>query len=83
MWSSQAAVGIREYCKASCRGLAGTSLLHLKETPLTESEQKMVKDKMADKESFDLTKVFKSYSFKEAEEKLLEGKSSDGVLILH
>ena len=50
-------------------------VVYLEETPLTQAEQEMVKDRMADKESFDLTKVFKSDGFKEAEEKLLGGVS--------
>ena len=44
---------------------------YLEETPLTEEEKEMVKSKMEDKDSFDLTKVFESNSFEEAEERLL------------
>lgn len=43
---------------------------YLEETPLTEEEKEMVKNRMEDNDSFDLTKVFVSYSFEEAEERL-------------
>ena len=45
---------------------------YLEETPLTEEEIQMVKDRKADKDSYDLIKVFKSHSLEEAEEKLLK-----------
>ena len=43
------------------------NVVYLEETPLTYTEQVMVEERMADK---DLTKIFKSCSFQEAEEKL-------------
>lgn len=55
-------------------------VVYIEETPLTQAEQEMVKEKMADKDSFDLTKVFTSCSFKEAEEKLLGGVSYKKVI---
>jgi len=42
----------------------------LEETPLTDEEKEMVKSKMADKDSFDLTKKFEAYSFEDAKKKL-------------
>ena len=46
--------------------------VYLEETPLTEEEKQMVKSRKAEEGSyFDLTKIFKSCSFDEAEEKLL------------
>lgn len=54
--------------------------IYIEETPLTQAEQEMVKEKMADKDSFDLTKVFTSCSYKEAEEKLLGGVSYEKVI---
>ncbi len=53
---------------------------YIEESPLTHQEVEMVKDRMADKESFDLTKVFKSHGFKEAEGKLLGGVSYEKVI---
>lgn len=44
--------------------------VYMEETPLSCAERQMVKDRMADKDSFDLTKVFKSCSSDEAENKL-------------
>ena len=45
--------------------------VYLEETPLSCSEKKMVEDQKSEKDGhFDLTKIFKSYSFEEAEEKL-------------
>ncbi len=45
--------------------------VYLEETPLTQAEQQMVEDQKSEKNGyFDLTKIFKSQSFKEAEEKL-------------
>ncbi len=58
-------------------------VVYLSETTLTQAELEMVNKRMADKENYDLTKVFKSCSFDEAEAKLLKGSSSDGVLILN
>ena len=47
--------------------------VYLEETSLTEAEKQMVKNRKAEEGSyFDLTKIFKSYSFKEAEEILLK-----------
>lgn len=45
----------------------------IEETPLTDVEKQMVKNRKSDEDSyFDLTKIFKSYGFKEAEEILLK-----------
>ena len=49
------------------------NVAYLSETPLTQAEQDMVDDRIADKNSFDLTKVFKSHSLEEAEVKLQDG----------
>jgi hypothetical protein len=46
------------------------NVVYLQETPLTQAEQEIVKKRMSDKETFDLTKVFKSCSLEEAEERL-------------
>lgn len=45
--------------------------VYLEETPLSEEEKEMVKNRMEHEDSFDLTKVFVSYSFEEAEGRLL------------
>ena len=45
----------------------------LEETPLSETEKQMVEYRKSEKDGyFDLTKIFKSCSFDEAEEKVLE-----------
>ena len=49
-------------------------VFYIEETPLTEAEKKMVENRKESDGHFDLTKIFKSYSFDEAEERLLEGK---------
>jgi len=46
------------------------NIVFLEETPLTQAEQEMVKNRMADRDSFDLTMIFKSCSYEEAEERL-------------
>ena len=46
--------------------------VYIEETPLSQEEIEMVKDrKSEEKKHFDLTKIFKSCGFEEAEEKLL------------
>ena len=46
--------------------------VYIEETPLSEGEKQMVKDRKSEEGSyFDLTKIFKSCSYDEAEEKLL------------
>lgn len=46
--------------------------VYLEETPLTEEEKQMVKDRKSEENSyFDLMKIFKSCSFEDAEDKLL------------
>lgn len=46
-------------------------VVYLEETPLTCAEREMVEDKKSEKNGhFDLTKIFTSYDFEEAEEKL-------------
>ena len=68
--------GIEEGCDwvVGTNGRTGKDVMYnvayLGETPLTHIERKMVKEKMADKDSYDLTKVFKSCSLEEAEERL-------------
>ena len=49
-------------------------VVYMSETPLSEEEVKMVEDQKESGCHFDLTKIFKSYSFEEAEEKLLAGR---------
>ena len=46
-------------------------VVFLEETPLSESEKEIVKSKMANKDSFDLTKKFEAYNFEDAKKKLL------------
>ncbi len=49
-------------------------VVYIDETPLSEDEKKMVADRKEAEGHFDLTKIFKSCSFDEAEERLLAGK---------
>ena len=45
----------------------------IEETPLTDEEKQMVKDRKAEEgKNFDLTEIFKSYDYAKAEGKLLE-----------
>ena len=47
--------------------------VYIEETPLSEAEQEMVKNRKAEEGNyFDLTKIFKSCSFEDAEDRLLE-----------
>jgi hypothetical protein len=47
--------------------------VYIEETPLTEAEKQKVESRKSEEgRYFDLTKIFKSYSFKEAEEQLLK-----------
>ncbi len=69
--------GIKEGCDwvVGTNGRTGKdvryNVAYQEETPLTHSEQEMVDDRREDKDGFDLTKVFKSYGFDEAEEKVM------------
>jgi hypothetical protein len=68
--------GIKEGCDwvIGTNGRTGKDVVYhvayLEETPLTQAERKMVEDKKADKDGYDLEKVFKSYPLEEAEVKL-------------
>ena len=70
--------GIKEGCDWSIvtNGKKGKDVryeaVYLKETPLTEEEIQMVKDKKSEQNGyFDLKKIFKPHTFEEAEEMIL------------
>jgi hypothetical protein len=80
-------VGNKMSGKEGCDWVIGTNgmkgknvkynVVYVQETPLTQTEQEMVEKRKANKErQFDLTKVFKSCCFEEAEEKLLGANSA-------
>ena len=58
-------------------GKTGTDVryeaVYLEESPLSRSEKQIVKEQKSEKNGyFDLRKIFKSHSFKEAEKKLFD-----------